>query len=148
MRVTPFSELSFHQWEPMWLDYAGRRRSELTSELNLATFSRLKHEGQGTGVLQGMALWQDELIGFAHFFLHPSTWSTTQECYLQDIYVVPSHRGTGAGKYLLLEVAQKAKQLNCTIVHWRTRSENLNAQALYDKLARRLDYVEYQIELT
>jgi GNAT superfamily N-acetyltransferase len=144
MHFTTFADLRFGQWEPLWLDYAGDRRAELSTELNQRTFTRLQ---SGEGGLQGLAAWQHELVGFAHFFLHPSSWSTTQECYLQDLYIARTERGTGLGKALLLEVAQKAREQGCSALHWRTRTTNLGAQALYDKLARRLDYVEYQIDL-
>ena len=144
MRFTSYTDLEFDQWEPMWLDYAGNRRSELGTDLNQKTFSRLKNQDAG---LQALAVWHARPVGFAHFFLHASTWSQTQECYLQDLYVAESQRGAGIGKLLLLEVAKTARQQNCTILHWRTRSANVSAQALYDKLARRLDYVEYQIDL-
>jgi GNAT superfamily N-acetyltransferase len=144
MRFTSYVDIEFDQWEPMWLDYAGSRRAELNTDTNQKTFSRLKTRDRG---LHGLAVWNGQPVGFAHFFFHPSTWSQTQECYLQDLYVAESQRGAGIGKLLLLEVAKTARQQNCTVLHWRTRSANVGAQALYDKLARRLDYVEYQIDL-
>ncbi|TAG45581.1 MAG: GNAT family N-acetyltransferase [Betaproteobacteria bacterium] len=144
MRFTSFADLNFSQWEPMWLDYAGDRRSELSRELNEITFSRLQTQ---TSELQGLAAWHEEPVGFAHFFFHPSTWSRTQECYLQDIYVSPSARGTGIGRNLILEVAKTAREQDCTVLHWRTRSANIKAQAMYEKIARRLDYVEFEIGL-
>lgn len=144
MRFTSFADIDFDQWESMWLDCAGDRRAELDEAHNRSVFTRLKNQ---ENCLQGLVAVAEQPVGFAHFFLHPSTWSRTQECYLQDFYVAPEQRGHGLGRRLLLEVAQVARQQHCTVLHWRTRSTNLSAQALYAKLARRLDYVEYQIDL-
>ncbi|UQU68411.1 GNAT family N-acetyltransferase [Couchioplanes caeruleus] len=43
--------------------------------------------------------------GFALWFLNFSTWEGVHGIYLEDLYVSPDHRGTGAGAALLAELA-------------------------------------------
>jgi len=47
-----------------------------------------------------------EPVGFALWFLNYSTWTGTHGIYLEDLYVRPDHRGGGAGRQLLAELAR------------------------------------------
>ncbi|MFG1657420.1 GNAT family N-acetyltransferase [Micromonospora chersina] len=47
----------------------------------------------------------DEPIGFALWFLNFSTWEGVHGIYLEDLYVRPTARGTGAGRLLLATLA-------------------------------------------
>ena len=48
---------------------------------------------------------QDEPVGFALWFLNFSTWEGVHGIYLEDLYVRPAARGTGAGRLLLATLA-------------------------------------------
>ncbi|MFG3711326.1 GNAT family N-acetyltransferase [Micromonospora sp. NPDC047730] len=47
----------------------------------------------------------DEPVGFALWFLNFSTWAGVHGIYLEDLYVRPAARGTGAGRLLLATLA-------------------------------------------
>ncbi|QLQ37636.1 GNAT family N-acetyltransferase [Micromonospora robiginosa] len=47
----------------------------------------------------------DEPVGFALWFLNFSTWAGVHGIYLEDLYVRPGARGTGAGRRLLATLA-------------------------------------------
>ncbi|WP_442933773.1 GNAT family N-acetyltransferase [Micromonospora sp. CPCC 205556] len=47
----------------------------------------------------------DEPVGFALWFLNFSTWAGVHGIYLEDLYVRPAARGTGAGRLLLAALA-------------------------------------------
>jgi GNAT superfamily N-acetyltransferase len=47
----------------------------------------------------------DEPLGFALWFLNFSTWEGTHGLFLEDLYVRPAARGTGAGGALLATLA-------------------------------------------
>ncbi len=51
-------------------------------------------------------------IGFAVYFLNFSTWLGKNGLYLEDLYVSPSHRGTGAGMKLLKHLVALAIENN------------------------------------
>jgi GNAT superfamily N-acetyltransferase len=62
-------------------------------------------------------------IGFALWFLSFSTWRGVHGIYLEDLYVRPSARGTGAGRRLLATLAaiclQRGYQrLNWAVLDW------------------------------
>ena len=45
-------------------------------------------------------------VGFALWFLNYSTWTGTHGIYLEVLYVRTEHRGSGAGRRLLAELAR------------------------------------------
>jgi GNAT superfamily N-acetyltransferase len=48
----------------------------------------------------------DEAVGFALWFLNYSTWEGRHGIYVEDIYVRPAARGSGAGRDLLAALAR------------------------------------------
>jgi len=51
-----------------------------------------------------------DAVGVAVMRLSPSIWSRSQEAYLAELYVRPSHRGRGHGRELLTEAMRVARR--------------------------------------
>ena len=79
------------QWEALWAQYLRFYRQHLPQEVTAATFARLVDEQAQPHAL--VAERDGTLVGFAHFTFHPSTWSLTDLCYLEDLFVAPGSRG-------------------------------------------------------
>jgi GNAT superfamily N-acetyltransferase len=75
-----------------------------------------------------------EIIGFALFFHNYSTWLTRPGLYLEDLYVKPGRRGTGAGKALLVELARIAAARGCGRMEWSVLTWNEPAIGFYRAL--------------
>lgn len=65
----------------------------------------------------------DVPVGFALWFLNFSTWEGVHGIYLEDLYVSPDARGSGAGRALLAElagicVARGYARLEWWMIHW------------------------------
>ncbi|KWV30937.1 GNAT family N-acetyltransferase [Micromonospora rifamycinica] len=65
----------------------------------------------------------DRPVGFALWFLNFSTWAGVHGIYLEDLYVRPAHRGTGAGRALLAALAgicveRGYQRLDWSMIHW------------------------------
>ena len=57
-------------------------------------------------------------VGFALFFHNFSTFLGRAGIYLEDLYVLPEHRGKGYGKGLLKKLAQIAVERGCGRLEW------------------------------
>jgi len=64
------------------------------------------------------ALDDGEEVGFALFFHNFSTFLGRAGIYLEDLFVLPEHRGKGHGKGLLKKLAQIAVERGCGRLEW------------------------------
>jgi GNAT superfamily N-acetyltransferase len=76
----------------------------------------------------------DMPVGFALFFHNYSTFLAKPGIYLEDIFVLPEHRGKGVGKALLGRVAQIAHDRGCGRLEWSVLDWNEPAIEFYKKL--------------
>lgn len=64
------------------------------------------------------AVEDDAPVGFALFFHNFSTFLGRSGVYLEDLFVLPEHRGKGYGKGLLRRLAQIALERGCGRLEW------------------------------
>ncbi|WEK44253.1 MAG: GNAT family N-acetyltransferase [Candidatus Sphingomonas colombiensis] len=70
-------------------------------------------------------------VGFALFFHNFSTWKGKRGLYLEDLYVTPAARGSGAGKALLVHLAGVAVDRDCARFEWAVLDWNTPAIDFY-----------------
>jgi GNAT superfamily N-acetyltransferase len=73
-------------------------------------------------------------VGFALFFHNFSTFEGRPGIYLEDLYVTPEARGTGAGRALMKRLAQAAEQRGCARLEWSVLDWNETALDFYRRL--------------
>jgi len=76
----------------------------------------------------------DEPIGFAVYFFNYSTWLGKNGLYLEDLYISPENRGSGAGKALLRHLAQIAVEKDCGRFEWSVLNWNEPAIKFYQSI--------------
>jgi ribosomal protein S18 acetylase RimI-like enzyme len=70
--------------------------------------------------------------GFALFRTRPSLWSTANDVYLEELYVVPAQRGKGIGRALLNTAIEAARQAGADHFELTTGETDAEARALYE----------------
>lgn len=70
-------------------------------------------------------------IGYAVYFFNYSTWLGQHGLYLEDLYISPEQRGSGAGKALLRHLAQLAVNQGCGRFEWAVLDWNQPAIDFY-----------------
>lgn len=75
-----------------------------------------------------------DAIGFAVYFFNYSTWQGKHGLYLEDLYVSPEHRGSGAGKALLKHLAKVAVDNACGRFEWSVLDWNEPAIQFYKSI--------------
>ncbi|AAY91711.1 GNAT family N-acetyltransferase [Pseudomonas protegens] len=135
----------YQQWLPLWLAYQDFYQVTLSEEVSRRTFERFLDSREP--MYSAVAVQGDEVIGFVNLVLHRSTWAVGDFCYLEDLYVAPSIRGSGAGKLLIEWVQAFARQHQCARLYWHTQESNKRAQRLYDWVAHKPGVIEYRMEL-
>ena len=89
---------------------------------------------------------EGELIGFMHFREMPSPLRGSLVGFLDDLYIHPDFRGSGAVQLLFKELKSIAKANNWPYVRWITANDNHRARKVYDKLSGVIDFVTYQMQ--
>jgi GNAT superfamily N-acetyltransferase len=114
----------------------------LTEEQLLATLF-----DQHPAVFAHVAVAADDIpYGFALWFVNFSTWEGTHGIHLEDLYVRPQARGTGAGGALLAALAQVCvergyRRLEWVMLDWNPAAEfyaAIGAKVVEDWLPYRL----------
>jgi GNAT superfamily N-acetyltransferase len=130
-------------WEPLWRGYQTFYKTDISDETTAVTWARLHDPAEPMGVLG--AYLGGRLCGIVHYLFHRSCWTVGNYCYLQDLFVAEDVRKLGVGRALILAVEEKARAAGASRVYWHTHETNAVARALYDKLAKRLGFIEYRI---
>ena len=134
------------EWLELWSGYLAFYEVTLDDATTASTFSRITQAD--SDVHGAIALDSDgKAIGIVHWLTHPSTWTQGDYCYLEDLFVAPEARGAGAGKALIEHVRAWAREHGSAKVYWLTAESNLAAQALYDRVAERSGFIQYEVEL-
>jgi GNAT superfamily N-acetyltransferase len=77
---------------------------------------------------------QGAVVGFALFFHSYSTFACKPRLYLEDLFVIPEHRGKGHGKALFSEMAKLAISRDCPFIEWSVLNWNEPAINFYKSL--------------
>jgi GNAT superfamily N-acetyltransferase len=130
-------------WEALFRAYIDFYQRTEPQEM----YDRAWHEFQADIRLHAFGARLDgRLVGFTHFFIHPST-SGPDVCYLQDLFTAPDARGQGAARALIDAVADWARERGCGRVYWLTQASNTTARHLYDQVAENRGFIHYVINL-
>ena len=89
-----------------------------------------------------------EPIGFALYFLNFSTWLGKYGLYLEDLYISPNYRGTGAGKRLLRYLAELSVENNYGRFEWSVLDWNEPAIKFYEAIGAKAqsEWIGYRLE--
>jgi ribosomal protein S18 acetylase RimI-like enzyme len=79
-----------------------------------------------------IALDNDSAVGMAQVYPTFSSLAMQRAWVLNDLFVTPSARGTGAGRALLRRVYEDAEREGCVYVALETAEDNVTAQRLYE----------------
>ena len=126
----------------------------------LADYEKALHEVEATeetvrgsifgdgSVTQALISERDgEAIGIAVYFFSYSTWQAKNGLYLEDLYVTPAARGSGAGKALLRRLAQIALENGCGRFEWSVLDWNEPAIRVYEAIGAepQTEWVRYRL---
>ena len=142
--VRPLQQSDHAEWRRLWTAYLTFYETSVPEEVYETTWQRLftEAEYEPKGFL---AVLDDRPVGLTHYMYHRTCWSLVNNCYLQDLFADPDIRGKGVGAALIKAVQDEAGTLGLRNVYWMTHETNTTARKLYDHVARRTGFIEYDL---
>jgi GNAT superfamily N-acetyltransferase len=140
IEISPLRASERPRWNELWSAYQRFYDIELAAEVSDSTWQRI-HDGRIHAL--GARDAADRLIGIVHFLYHEDSWSLARACYLQDLYIDETVRGSGCGRKLIEAVNAAARAAAANSPYWLTHESNMVARRLYDRLARNHGFLYY-----
>jgi GNAT superfamily N-acetyltransferase len=145
LTIRAIEEKDKSQWLKLWAGYLEFYKSTISPEQTELTWERLiNNELKMFGFV---AENEDGVIGFTHCLFRPSTWTETDYCYLEDLFVDPNIRGKGVGRALMEKVFDLAKEKKSKRIYWTTQEFNKTARVLYDSITPVSEFVQYRLPI-
>jgi GNAT superfamily N-acetyltransferase len=140
--IRSFAAADFDAWYPLWRGYQEFYEVDLPREVSELTWHRLLDAAEP---MHGAFVLRDEQpVGLVHYIEHRSSWTVSNSCYLQDLFVEASRRGQGYGRMLIEHVYAHAQRAGLSRVWWLTHESNAQAMLLYDTMAEKSGFVQYR----
>jgi GNAT superfamily N-acetyltransferase len=85
-------------------------------------------------------------VGFATVYWSWSTLSAARLATMNDLFVAPAARGSGAADALIAACRERAAAHGAHQLEWQTAKDNLRAQAVYDRVGgKRSEWLDYAL---
>ena len=140
--IRPLRESDEKEWRRLWTGYLEFYETSVPEEVYQTYFKRLLGDDPQDYI--GLIAERDgKVIGLTHYLFHRHGWTIENIVYLQDLYVDPKVRGTGAGRALIEAVYAAADEAGCPHVYWLTQDFNTTARQLYDRIANLTPFIRY-----
>lgn len=144
LTIRPLQQSDHADWRRLWTEYLVFYKTTVSEEVYATTWQRLfapgEYEPKGfIAILDGKA------VGLTHYMYHRTCWSLVNNCYLQDLFTDETTRGKGVGRALIKAVQDEAGTIGVKNVYWMTHETNATARKLYDSVARRTGFIEYDL---
>ena len=125
----------FDIWLPLWKGYQRFYEVGIPESVTLKTWARFLDPVETMHA--ALAIVGEQAVGLVHSIYHRSAWATSDDCYLQDLFVAADGRDSGVGRALIEHVYADARRRGASRVYWLTHESNHGARQLYDRIADR-----------
>ena len=132
-------------WDLLYAGYAAFYKVDQTPAMRDTVWGWLLDAGHSSEGL--VADLDGVLVGLAHFrpFARPLSASTGG--FLDDLFVGPEARGSGAAEALIAALKDLGQARGWTVIRWITAEDNYRARGLYDRVADKTKWATYDIKL-
>ena len=144
--IRPIAQSDKEYWLVLWQGYLDFYKTVVPAEQTERTWTRIMDPE--FNMKCAVAELDGKVVGFTTYNLQNSTWSPNGHCYLEDLFVDPEVRGSGAGRALIDYVKAFALEMKCSRLYWNTDADNDVARGLYDTYVLESGKRQYRVQLS
>lgn len=145
VQIRPIMASDRAAWDRLFAGYAVFYKVEQTAEMRDRVFDWLMDPEHSSNGLVAEDV-QGKVVGFTHYRPFVSQLSARTNGFLDDLYVDPDARGSGAAEALINAVGAVAREKGWGVVRWITADDNYRGRGVYDKLATRTMWISYDMK--
>ncbi len=134
------------EWDVLYQGYADFYKVTQTPEMRDRVWRWINDPAQQTEARVAVDA-AGKLIGLAHFRPFARPLAASVGGFLDDLFVSPDARGSGAAQALIEALKAEGAKRGWTVIRWITAEDNYRARTVYDRTADRTKWVTYDIKL-
>lgn len=144
--IRPVEQRDRAEWNALYQGYAEFYKVAQTVEMRERVWDWLFDAGHET---EGLVAVDEngKLIGLTHFRRFARPLSASTGGFLDDLFVSPAARGSGAARLLIEGVVAVGRARGWSVIRWITADDNYRARALYDQVSDKTKWATYDIKL-
>ncbi|MBI4898803.1 MAG: GNAT family N-acetyltransferase [Actinobacteria bacterium] len=135
-------------WQRLFTAYCNFYEREVTGEHLDRVWSWIHDEGLVDAFVVESADGDGQPVGIAHLRSWVRSLRGEMAGYLDDLFVEPDHRGSGAVDALFEAIRELGAERGWNIVRWTTADDNYRARGYYDRVASRTGWLTYELTLS
>ncbi|HRB57142.1 MAG TPA: GNAT family N-acetyltransferase [Acinetobacter johnsonii] len=139
IHIVPLTEIDQSIWTTLWQAY----QADLLERISENTWHKLT-DSKREHIYGFAALMAGQVVGIVHVVEHNSCWTLKPYAYLQDLFTHEDYCGLGGARALIEHVKMYTEKRACDRVYWLTHQDNLIAQQIYNKVAKKTGFIQYR----
>ncbi|MFE1172788.1 GNAT family N-acetyltransferase [Streptomyces sp. NPDC058773] len=143
-RVSPATEGDYVHWRKLYQGYADFYKKEMPESRAECVWSWIMNPEHEVNCI--LVRGEDGVpVGLAHYrpFARPLT--ATTGGFLDDLFVAPELRGSGAADALFTRLREITAERGWSVLRWITMDDNYRARGKYDRVAQQTKWVTYDM---
>ena len=146
MKETLIRNIEFkdkENWQKLYNGYAEFYKVAMTQNiLNIVWGWLIDEQHELNGLV---CEFEEKIVAFAHYRRMPSPLRGKDIGFLDDLFVTPEFRGLKIGEQIILKLKTISTDKGWGLVRWITRSDNLRAKSLYDRVSKTTNWEVYEL---
>jgi ribosomal protein S18 acetylase RimI-like enzyme len=145
-KIRPVATADREGWNRLYAGYAAFYLLTQTDAMRDRVWSWLMDDANEVNGLVAEDA-DGKLIGLAHFRPFARPLAASVGGFLDDLFVDPDARGSGAADALMEALKAEGVKRGWSVIRWITAEDNYRARKLYDRMAEKTRWVTYDIKL-
>ena len=147
IKTRPATRNDYNSWARLYEGYARFYNVPMTEEIKQTVWGWIHdpdHVVECILAVDGA----DFPCGLAHVRAMPSPLRGAEVGFLDDLFVDPAMRGSGAAKQLFEALQEHGRNKGWAMIRWITADDNYRARGLYDQVSSKTLWNTYQMEIS